>query len=152
MSPPASSMTRADDGPAGVFTSVLNAGVSSAAVVLEKKAAGWADRLTDIASGGNAREGLKSRADTGLGELADGGGAKQKATAEWIKAALHGKNQMWAAIKGAWQGGTPVVRAAIIAGFAAAILLLPVSAVPLLVFLVSLLILTVVQRVRTPNR
>jgi hypothetical protein len=152
MSSPATSITRADDGPAGMFTSVLNAGVSSAAVALEKKAAGWADRLTDIASGGNAREGLKSLADKGLSELADGGGAKQKASAEWVKAALHGKNQMWAAIKGAWQAGTPPVRAAIIAGFAAAILLLPLSPVPLLVFLLSLLILAVVQRVRTANR
>jgi hypothetical protein len=120
--------------------------------MLEKKVAGWADRLGDIASGGDAPRGLKALADKGLDELAGSGGAKQKASVEGIKAGLHGKNPMWAAIKGAWQTGTPVVRAAIIAGFAAAILLLPLSPVPLLVFLLALLVLAAVQRVRTAKR
>jgi hypothetical protein len=152
MSSTATSMTRGDDSPTEAFTSALNAAVGSAAVVLEKKVVGWADRLSDIASGGDPRRGLKTLADRGLGELADSGGAKQKASAEWIKATLHGKNPMWPAVKGAWEAGTPVVRAAIIAGFAAAILLLPLSPVPLLVFLLSLLILAAVQRVRTVKR
>ena len=70
------------------------------------------------------------------------------AGAEGIKASLHGKNPVWAAIKGAWQAGTPVVRAAIIAAAASAILLLLLSPVLLLVFLVSLLIIAAVHRAR----
>jgi hypothetical protein len=152
MSSPATPITREEDSPAGAFTSVLNAAVGSAAVMLEKKVVGWADRLGGIAAGGNASGGLSALADKGLDELAEGGGARQKASAEGIKAGLHGRNPMWAAIKGAWQAGTPVVRAAIIAGLASSILLLLLSPVPLLVFLLSLLILAAVQKARTAKK
>lgn len=72
----------------------------------------------------------------------------ETAGAEGVKATLHGRNPVRAAIKGAWQAGTPVVRAAIIAAVASVILLLALSPVLLLIFLVSLLILAAVHRAR----
>ena len=151
MSSTATSTTRgvrADQGPAGAFTSVLNAAVGSAAAKLEQKVGVWADKLTGVAGGGDSSGGLVALADEGLDELAEGGGAKEKAGAEGVRAGLHGKNPIWAAIKGAWQAGTPVVRAAIIAAVASAILLLLLSPVLLVVFLLSLLIIAAVHRAR----
>jgi hypothetical protein len=135
--------------PAGAFTSVLSAAVGIAAAKLEQKVLVWADKLNGVAGGGDSSGGLAALADEGLDELAEGGGAAEKAGAEGAKAALHGKNPIWAAIKGAWQSGTPVVRAAIIAAAASAILLLLLSPVLLLVFLLSLLIIAAVHRART---
>jgi hypothetical protein len=132
---------RADPSPAGAFTSVLNTVVGSTAAKLEQKAGVWTDKL--IGSGA---------ADKGLDELTEGSGAKEKAGAEAVKAGLHGKNPIWAAIKGAWQAGAPVVRAAIIAGLASAILLLLLSPVLLLVFLLSLLIIAAVHRARAARK
>ncbi|HET7194130.1 MAG TPA: hypothetical protein VFI99_03995 [Nocardioides sp.] len=126
---------RAEHSPAGAFTSVLNAAVGTTAAKLEQEVGGWADKLGGVA-------------DEGLDELAEGGGAKKKAGAEGVKAGLHGKNPILAAIKGAWQAGTSVVRAAIVAAVASAILLLLLSPVLLLVFLLSLLIIAAVHRVR----
>jgi hypothetical protein len=134
--------------PAGAFTSVLNAAVGSAAAELEQRVVGWTDKLTGIASGGDSSGGLAGLADEGLDDLAEGGGAKQSAGAAGVKAGLHGKNPFWAAIKGAWQGGTPVVRAAIVAAIASAGLLLLLSPVLLLVFLLSLLVIAAVRRAR----
>ncbi|MGZ4248771.1 MAG: hypothetical protein ACXVUE_10760 [Solirubrobacteraceae bacterium] len=143
---------RADHSPAGAFASVLNAAVGSAAAKLEQKVVVWADRLNGVAAGGDSSGGLAALADEGLDELAEGGGAKQKAGAEGVKAGLHGKNPVWAAIKGAWQAGTPIVRAAIIAAVASAFLLLLLSPVLLLVFLLSLLIIAAVHRARAAKR
>ena len=151
MSSTATSTTRgvrADNGPAGAFTSVLNAVVGSAAAKLEQKAVVWADKLNGVAGGGNSSGGLAGLADAGLDELAEGGGAREKAGVEGVKAGLHGKNPIWAAIKGAWQAGTPVVKAAVIAAVAAAILLMLLSPVLLVVFLLSLLIIAAVHRAR----
>ena len=131
---------REDHSPAGAFTSVLNAAVGLAAAKLEQKVVVWADKL----SGGVV--------DEGLDELAQGGGAKQRAGAEGVKAGLHGKNPIWAAIKGAWKAGTPFVKAAIIAAVASAVLLLLLSPVLLLVFLLSLLIIAAVHRARRAKR
>ena len=139
---------RADPSAAGVFASVLNAAVGSAAAKLEQKVVVWTDKLNAVAGGGDSSGGLVALADEGLDELAEGGGAKEKAGAEGIKASLHGKNPVWAAIKGAWQAGTPVVRAAVIAAVVSAILLLLLSPVLLIVFLLSLLIIAAVHRAR----
>jgi hypothetical protein len=139
---------RTEQGPAGAFTSVLNAAVGSAAATLEHKVAGWADKLNGVAGGGDSSGGLVALAEDGLDDLAEGGGAKEKAGAEGVKAGLHGKNPIWATIKGAWQAGTPVVRAAVIAAAASAILLLLLSPVLLVVFLLSLLIMAAVHRAR----
>jgi hypothetical protein len=155
MSSTATSTTRrvrADHSPAGAFTAVLHAAVGSAAAKLEREIGGWVDKLNGVASGSPSSGGLAALADEGLDELAEGGGAKEKAGAEGLKAGLHGRNPVWAAIKGAWQAGTPVVRAAIIAAVASAILLLLLSPVLLLVFLLSLLIIAAVHRVRAAKR
>jgi hypothetical protein len=152
MSSTATSKTRADDSPAGAFTSVLNAAVGGAAAMLEKKVVVWADKLEGLATRGDSSRSLAALADAGLDQLADNGGAGQKAGAEGIKAGLHGKNPVWPAIRGAWQAGTPVVRAAVIAGVASAILLMLLAPVPLLVFLLSLLVIAAVQRARAAKR
>ena len=143
---------RADQTPAGAFSSVLNAAVGGAAAKLEQRVDGWADKLNGLASGGGSAGGLAGVADDGLDELAAGGGAQQAAGAKGVKAALHGKNPVWAAIKGAWQGGTPVVRAAIVAAVVSASLLLLLSPVLLIVFLLSLLIIAAVHRARTATK
>lgn len=133
--------------PASVFTAVLSASVGIAAEKLERKIVEWADKLDGVAAGGDSSEALIPLADAGLDGLAEGGGATEKAAAEGVKAGLHGKNPVWAAINGAWQSGTPVVRAAIITGAASAILLLLLSPVLLVLFLLSLLIVAAVHRV-----
>lgn len=129
--------------PAGAFASVLSVAVGVAATKLERKVVGWADKL----QGGDASEGPAPLADEVLDRVAEGGTA-ERAGAEGVKAGLHGKNPIWAATKGAWQAGTPVVRAAIITAGASAILLLLLSPVLCLLFLLSLLIIAAVERLR----
>ncbi len=138
---------RAEHTPAGAFTSILDAAVGSAAAKLEQKVGVWADKLNGLAGKGGSG-GLTALADEGLDGLSDGGGAKQKAGAEGVKAGLHGKNPVWAAIKGAWQADEPVVRAAIVAAVVSVILLALLSPVLLLVFVLSLLITAAVHRAR----
>ena len=135
--------------PAGAFTSVLSAAVQGAAASLEHTVESWTAKLNGVAGGSDVSDGLVSLADEGLDELAKGGGAKEKAGAEGLKAKLEGKNPLRAAIAGAWSAGTPVVRAAIVAAVVAVILLLLVSPVLLIVFLLSLLVIAAVQRART---
>jgi hypothetical protein len=140
------------DGPAGAFTAVLNAAVSSAAASLEHTVESWTEKLNGVVGGSESGDGLVSLADEGIDELAKDGGAKEKAGAEGLKAKLEGKNPLRAAIAGAWSAGTPVVRAAIVAGVVAVILLLLLSPVLLTVFLLSLLVIAAVQRVRAAKR
>lgn len=118
------------DSAAGAFTSVLNAAVGGAVSKLEERVAGWTDKLNGIASGE----------------------AKQSAAAAGIDASMQGKNPFWAAVKGAWSGGTPVVRAAIVSAIVATILLLLLSPVLLLVFLLSLLVIAAVHRARATKK
>jgi hypothetical protein len=139
---------RGEQSPAGAFTSILNAAVGSAAAKLEQQVGGWADKLNGLASGADSSGGLPGLVDEGLDVLGEGGGAKQKAGAEGVKAVLHGENPVWAAVKGAWQGSTPAVKAAIVAAVASVILALLLSPVLLLVFLLSLLIIAAVHRAR----
>jgi hypothetical protein len=143
---------RPEHSPASAFASVLNAAVGSAAAKLERQVVVWTDKLNGVAAGGDSSGDLASLADDGLDELTEGGGAKQKAGAEGVKAGLHGKSPVRAAIKGAWQAGTPVVRAAIIAAVASVILLLLLSPVLLLVFLLSLLIIAAIHQARAAKR
>ena len=67
-------------------------------------------------------------------------------------AGLQGKNPVWAAIKGAWSGGSSQVRAAIVAAVVAMVLLLLLSPVLLLVFLLGLLIIAAVSKARSAQR
>ena len=143
---------RVDHSPASAFTSVLDAAVGGAAAKLEQHVGGWADKLNGLASGGDSSGGLAGLADEGLDELAEGGGAKQKAGAEGVKAGLHGRNPVWAAIKGAWSGGSSMVRAAIVAAVASLVLLLLLSPVLLLVFLLGLLIIAAATKAHSAKR
>jgi hypothetical protein len=148
--PPADSRIHADS-PAAAFTSVLNAAVGTAATKLNQRVAGWTDKLDGLASGGPSG-GLGRMADEGLDDLAEGGGAKEGAAAKGAKASLHGKSPFWAAIKGAWEGGKPVVKAAIVAAFVSTVLLLLLSPVLLLVFLLSWLVIAAVHKARSAKR
>lgn len=139
------------DNPGAAFASVLNAAVGTAAAKLERRVAGWTDQLNDIASGSSSGE-LGQLADEGLDNLADGGDAKQGAAAKGAKASLHGKSPFWAAIKGAWEGGKPVVKAAIVTAFVATALLFVLSPVLLLAFLLSWLVIAAVQTARAAEK
>ncbi len=137
--------------PAGTFTMVLNAAVQSAATNLEQTIGSWTGKLNDVARGGGSSEALVSLADEGIDELAKGGGTKEKAGAEGLKAKLAGKNPFRAAVAAAWQAGTPIVRAAIVSALVAVIVLLVASPLLLIVFLLSLLIAAAVRRVRSAS-
>jgi len=107
--------------PGAAFSNVVNAAIELAAAKVSQKAADW----------------------TG------GGGAKQQAGVKSAQAGLQGKNPVWAAIKGAWSGGTSMVKAAIVAALVALVLLLLLSPVLLLVFLLSLLVIAAVAKARS---
>jgi hypothetical protein len=139
------------DNPAAAFTSVLNAAVGSAATKLNERVSGWTDKLDGLASGGSSGA-LGRAADEGLDDLAEGGGATQTAAARGTQAGLHGKSPFWAAVKGAWEGGKPVVKAAIVAAFVSTVLLLLLSPVLLLVFLLSWLIIAAVHKARAGSK
>jgi hypothetical protein len=116
---------------------------------LSQKVASWTDKLNGVAgvAGENGLpESMESIADVGLDKLAEDGGVAQKAGVEGVKASLHGKNPVWGAVKGAWESGTPVIRAVIITAGVGAVVLLLVSPVLLIVFLLSLLITSALHR------
>lgn len=142
---------RSVNGAAGVFTSIINAAIGSAATKLERRVSAWTDKLNGVA-GGDESSGLTALADEGLDQLAEAGGTGQQAGAEAVKAGLHGANPIWAAIGAAWRSGTPVVRAAIVAAVVSVVLLLLLSPVVLIVFLLSLLIIAAVQRARAARK
>ena len=83
---------------------------------------------------------------------ADEAGAPQRAGLAGAQAALRGDNPVWAAIKGAWSGGTATVKAAIVAALVALLLMLVLSPVLLLVFLLSLLVVAAVAQARRAKR
>lgn len=87
---------------------------------------------------------------TGAGD--DQGGAARQAGLRGARAALGGKNPVWAAVKGAWSGGSAAVKAAIVAALAALLLLAVLSPVLLLVYLLSLLVVAAVAQVRRARR
>jgi hypothetical protein len=139
-----------DQSPSTAFMSVLNAAVGNAAGNLERKADAWTNKLNRIAGvSGSGGHGL---ADELMDDVAAGGGAKAGAAAQGVRASLRGKSPVWAAVKGAWQGGTPVVRAAIVTSLVAVVLLLLVSPVLLIVFLLSWLIIDAVYRARSTKK
>jgi len=134
--------------PSDAFSAALNALVGNAAARLERTVSGWADKLDGVTEKATSTEAVTRLADEGLDELAESGGATSAAGAKGAQAGIHGKNPAWAAVKSAWQAGTPVVRAAIITASASAVLLLVLSPALLLVFLLSLLVLAAVRRAR----
>ena len=67
-------------------------------------------------------------------------------------AGIQGKNPVWAALKGAWSGGSATVRAAMVAALVGLLLLVVLSPVLLLVFLLSLLVIAAVMKARSAKR
>lgn len=110
--------------PGAAFTDVMSTALEFATAKVSQKADAWAE----------------------------GGGAKQKAGVKGVQAGLEGKNPVWAAIKGAWSGGTATVKAAIVTALVGLVLLLVLSPVLLLVFLLSLLIIEAVAKARSAKQ
>ena len=140
--------------PGAAFTHVMSSALDFATAKVSRKTDDWTDRLNNVAAGG-----VKDASDTG-GELAaegldaaaESGGAKQQAGAKGVRAGLQGKNPVWAAIKGAWTGGSSQVKASIVAAVVGLVLLLLVSPVLLIVFLLALLIIAAVAKARSAKK
>ena len=140
--------------PSAAFTHVMSSALEFAAAKVSRKADDWTDRLNNVAAGGveDASDAGGELAAESLDAAAEGGDAKQQAGAKGVRAGLQGKNPVWAAIKGAWSGGSSQVRAAIVAAVVGMVLLLLVSPVLLLVFLLALLIIAAVAKARSTQR
>ena len=140
--------------PGAAFTHVMSSALEFAAAKVSRKTDDWTDRLSNVAAGGvkDASDAGGELAAEGLDAAAESGGAKQQAGAKGVRAGLQGKNPVWAAIKGAWSGGSSQVRAAIVAAVVAMVLLLLLSPVLLLVFLLGLLIIAAVSKARSAKR
>lgn len=149
---PADQRAKTNPSPAQAFGMVLDAAVGTAAVRLERKTAGWIDKLNAIAGKNQSSDAIIGLADEGLDAVADSGGLAQRAGAEGVKARVHGKSPAWAAIRSVWQAATPAVRAAIVTAAAAAVVLLLLSPALLLVYLLSLLVIAAVSRVRATRQ
>ena len=140
--------------PGAAFTYVMSSALEFAAAKVSRKTDDWTDRLNNVAAGGveDASDAGGELAAESLDAAAESGGAKQQAGAKGVRAGLQGKNPVWAAIKGAWSGGSSQVRAAIVAAVVGMVLLLLVSPVLLLVFLLALLIIAAVAKARSTKR
>src|SRR6476659_4353646 len=132
-------------GPAQAFGLVLDAVVGTVAAKLERKTAGWIERLDAVAGGSASTDALTGLADEGLDAVAESGGVAQRAGAEGVRAHLHGRSPAWAAIRGVWQAGTPAVRAAVVTSAVAA-------AVLLVVYLLSWLVIAAVLRAQASRQ
>lgn len=143
---------RVTPSPGQAFGLVLEAAVGTVAAKLERKIAGWTDKLSSVAASKDSSDAIIGLADQGLDAVAESGGVVQAAGAEGIKAGVHGKSPLWAAIRGVWEAGTPAVRAAIVTSAVAAVVLLVVSPVLLVVYLLSWLVIAAVYRTRATGR
>jgi hypothetical protein len=128
-----------------------NSALEGATAKLSSKVDEWTDRLNDVAAGTakNVSSEIGHQAAKGLDEIADDGSAKQQAVAAGVVAGVRGKNPLWAALKGAWSGGSVTVKAAIVAVVLGVVLLLVLSPVLLLVFLLSILVIAAVAKARS---
>ena len=140
--------------PGAAFTHVMSSALEFAAAKVSRSTDDWTDRLNNVAAGGvkDASDAGGELAAEGLDAAAESGDARQQAGAKGVRAGLQGKNPVWAAIKGAWSGGSSQVRAAIVAAVVAMVLLLLLSPVLLLVFLLGLLIIAAVAKARSAQR
>ena len=125
--------------PGGAFGDVM----SSALGVVSAKVDQWTDKLNDVAAG--KEEAVGELAD----DLAEGGGAQEQAAVRVVEAELVGKNPVWAAVKGAWSGGSTGVKVAIVAAVVALILLVVLAPVLLLILLLTVPIVVVIHKVRS---
>ena len=123
--------------PGQAFGMALDAVVGAVAAKLERKTAGWADKLESVATKNRSSDTVTHLADAGLDAVADSGGVAQRAGAEGAKAHLHGKSP---------------TRAAIATSAIAAVVLLLLSPALLLVYLLSWLVIAAVHRSRATRR
>ncbi len=143
---------RSSPGPAQAFGMVLDAAVGTVAAKLERKTAGWIDKLSAVAGKNQSTDAIIELTDEGLDAVAESGGVAQRAGAEGVKARVHGNSPAWAAIRAVWQAGTPAVRAAIVTSAVAAVVLLLVSPALLVVYLLSWLVIAAVSRSRATRQ
>jgi hypothetical protein len=80
-----------------------------------------------------------------LEAVAASGGAKAQAGLRGAKAELQGKNPVWAAVKGAWNGASVKLK---LAAVLLLVLLLLLAPVPTLLLLLGLLIAALVKAIR----
>jgi hypothetical protein len=92
---------------------------------------------------------LADRWNRGIEEYASSQGAAGKAGYEGLKAHLLGKNPVWAAMKGAWQGASVRLRVAAVLILVLVLLLAPVA---LVVALLGLLVAAIVAAIRAATR
>lgn len=131
--------------PGAAFSDVMSAAVG----VVAAKVDDWTNKLNDVAAGaGGASQAVGRVAD----DLADGGNAQRQAGVRGVQAGLVGKNPVWAAIKGAWTGGSTAVKVAVVAAGVALILLLVLSPVLLVVVLVTVPIVVAVSKARSARK
>ena len=138
--------------PGAAFSQVLSAAVDFAVSKATQATEGWTEKLNHIASGGGPESDDGSGGglvDDMLEKGADGEDAKTQAGLKGAQAAMQGKNPVWAAIKGAWAGGSVAVKAALVTAIVSLVLLAVLSPVLLLVFLLSLLIVAAVVKLRS---
>lgn len=149
---PTDRSARSDPGPAEAFGMVLDAAVGSVATKLERKTAGWIDKLNAVAGKNHSSDAMMGLTDEGLDAVGESGGMAQRAGAEGVKARMHGRSPAWAAIRSVWQTGTPAVRAAIVTSAVAAVVLLLLSPALLVVYLLSWLVIAAVYRLRATRQ
>lgn len=130
--------------PGAAFSDVMSAALG----VVAAKVDDWTAKLNAVATGGDASDAVDNVAD----DLAEGGNAKHQAGVRGVQAGLVGKNPVWAAIKGAWTGGSTAVKVAIVAAGVALVLLLVLSPVLLVVVLVTVPIVIVVSKARSAKK
>jgi len=144
----ASTNTRAPtppSSPGAAFSDVMSAALG----VVAAKVDDWTNKLNDVAAGtGEASEAVGNVAD----DLAEGGNAKQQAGVRGVQAGLVGKNPVWAAIKGAWTGGSTAVKVAVVAAGVALVLVLVLSPVLLVVLLVTVPIAIAISKARSAKK
>ena len=132
--------------PASTPRAAFSAVMSTAVEVVASKVDEWTDKLNGVAKGaGEPTARVSGVAD----RLAEGGNAQRQAGVRGVQAGLLGKNPVWAAIKGAWTGGSTAVKVAVVAAAVSLVLLLLLSPVLLLALLVSALIVMAVHKARS---
>lgn len=132
----------AASGPRAAFNDVIGAALQVAAAKVDD----WAGKLEGLAAGGGSSLGIgQAMGDAG------GGGALEQAGTRGVAAGLRGDNPVWAAVKGAWAGGSTPVKAAIVAAGVTLVLLLLLSPVLLLVVLLTALVAWITVKARQPR-
>ena len=138
--------------PSQAFGLVLDSAVSTVAGRLVRTTAGWIDRLSASTDRHHSSAVGTELADAGLDAAADSGGVARRAGAEGVKAHLHGRSPAWAAVRTAWQAGSPAVRAAMVTSAVGAVVLLLLSPALALVYLLSWLVIAAVSRSRADRQ